>query len=121
MEETTKNRCELAAVGTFLHDFYNGIENILKQVYKMRNITIPKTDTWHKDLLSAGLHNTVISKETVDMLYEYLTFRHYFVHEYGFMLDEEKLQDLVENVAIVWKRFLKEINNRLLTGENHTQ
>lgn len=125
LEQTWKREqktvIELAAVGTFLHNFYNGIENILKQVYTMRNITVPKTDTWHKDLLNEGVQNRIISKEMIGILYEYLTFRHYFVHGYGFMLDEEKLKELVENVATVWKKFLKEINNIVLADEASSQ
>lgn len=43
---------ELAAIGVFLHNIYNGIENILKQTLKLKSIQIPRTENWHKELLN---------------------------------------------------------------------
>jgi hypothetical protein len=45
-----KTVIELAAIGTFLHNIYNGIENILKRVVAAKKIEIPASVTWHKDL-----------------------------------------------------------------------
>ena len=47
-----KTVIELAATATFLHNIYNGIENILKQILISRDIIVPKSDKWHKDLLN---------------------------------------------------------------------
>jgi hypothetical protein len=56
MERQEKSVIELAAIGTFLHNIYNGIENILKQILKIRGNEIPPSSTWHKDLLNlAGM------------------------------------------------------------------
>jgi hypothetical protein len=43
-----KTVIELAAIGTFLHNIYNGIENILKRVVVAKNVEIPVSVTWHK-------------------------------------------------------------------------
>ena len=43
---------ELTRVATSLHDNYNGIENILKQILKHQYIQIPHCSSWHKDLLN---------------------------------------------------------------------
>lgn len=44
MSRQEKTVVELAAVATFLHNFYNGIENILKQYLGLRNIRIQKSE-----------------------------------------------------------------------------
>ena len=56
--ETTLNRhertiVELAAIATFLHNFYNGVENLLKRVLRFKKVPIPDSASSHKDLLGA--------------------------------------------------------------------
>jgi len=106
-----KSVIELAAIGTFLHNIYNGIENIIKQILKTKGFNIPKSDTWHKDLLAVSVSKGIISNELSDKLYEYLTFRHFFIHAYGFMLEELHLENLVNNIPEIWAQFLLEIKN----------
>ena len=108
-----KSVIELAAIGTFLHNIYNGIENILKQLLSFKNIKISKSSNWHKDLLNTSLSSGIISKDLTDELYKYLTFRHYFIHSYGFMLEEAHLKNLVENISSVWNTFESEIDEYL--------
>jgi len=99
----------LAAMATFMHNIYNGIESILKQILKSKGLHVPKTDTWHKDLLELSVSEGIISEQLSDQLYEYLTFRHFFIHSYGFMLEESNLKHLTENISDVWSRFLSSI------------
>ena len=106
-----KTVIELAAMGTFLHNIYNGIENILKRVVVASNVEIPSSVTWHKDLLNLSLSMEIISEKTCDELYKYLTFRHFFIHAYGFMLEEAYMEDLMNNIPDVWFRFMKEIED----------
>ena len=70
------------------------MENILKQALKAENITVPKSDTWHKNLLEAAVSSTLLSEDTADRMREYLAFRHFFIHGYGFNLNKEPLQHL---------------------------
>ena len=109
MARPIKTVVELAAMGTFLHNVYNGIENILKQTLKLRSIQLAKGENWHKELLNLSVEHGVISAETSDELYEYLTFRHFFVHAYGFMLEEIPLESLVHNIPRVWSKFISEV------------
>jgi len=109
MARTKKSAIELAAIGTFLHNIYNGIENILKQIVCLKSLEIPKSDSWHKDLLNLSVSKAIISEELSDQLYEYLTFRHFFIHSYGFMLEEKHLEGLATNIHDIWLRFMSEI------------
>lgn len=109
MARTEKTVIELAASATFLHNIYNGIENMLKQVLKAKGIDIPESATWHKELLNLSVSEGIISEKLSDQLYEYLAFRHFFVHAYGFMLDESQLEVLANNIPEIWLQFTKEI------------
>lgn len=109
MARNEKTVIELAAIATFLHNIYNGIENILKQTLKAKGIEIPESATWHKELLNLSESQGIISEKLSDQLYEYLTFRHFFVHAYGFMLDEAHLEVLANNIPDIWLQFTKEI------------
>ena len=80
MGRKERSTVELAAIATFLHNTYNGIENILKQGLKAKGVEIPKSETSHKDLLDLSMSNGIIPENLSDQLYEYLTFRHFFVH-----------------------------------------
>ena len=109
MERKEKSVIELAAIGTFLHNIYNGIENILKQILIANNVEIPRSATWHKDMLNRAMSMQIISEKLSDKLYEYMTFRHFFVHAYGFMLDEERLEELANRIPEFWSQFLLEL------------
>ncbi len=107
---TERSAVELAAIATFLHNIYNGMENILKQVLRARGVEIPKSETSHKDLLNLASSNEIVPAELCDQLYEYLTFRHFFVHAYGFMLEEKHLAALASDIPEVWSQFLAAID-----------
>ncbi len=120
MGRREKSVVELAAIATFIHNIYNGIENILKQVLKAKGTEIPKSDTWHKDLLNLSVSLGIIPEKLSDDLYEYLTFRHFFVHAYGFMLEEAHLKNLANNITSVWLQFLSVINKYCQTSGDAT-
>ena len=108
-----KTVIELAAIGTFLHNIYNGVENILKQIIVANGGELPMSGTWHKDLLNLSVSMGIVSEELSDELYRYLTFRHFFVHAYGFMIEETQLEDLVNDIPEIWSQFLSETENYL--------
>ncbi len=109
MKKKEKSVIELSATATFLHNLYNGIENILKQILKTKKINIPKSAVWHKNLLELSVKHKIISEVLADKLREYLAFRHFFIHGYGFMLNKAPLLELAKNAPKIWLQFLLEI------------
>ncbi|MCX6844278.1 MAG: hypothetical protein NTX53_18615 [candidate division WOR-3 bacterium] len=104
---------ELTAIGGFLQNVYNGIENILKQALRQRGIQPPRSDAWHKELLEHSVKAGLIPSDLADELYDYMSFRHFFIHGYGIMLTEPPLQDLASRLPAVWARFITEIERAL--------
>jgi uncharacterized protein YutE (UPF0331/DUF86 family) len=113
LSRSPRSVIELAASATFLHNVYNGIENILKQVLKTRAVEVPGADAWHQELLKRAASAGVIPGALAQELKDYLGFRHFFVHGYGFMLTEEPLQDLASRLPAIWERFMAEIERGL--------
>jgi hypothetical protein len=102
------------AMGVYLMNFYNGIENIIKRISKAYYLTIPKGESWHKELLQLSINPPdkkipLFTKEIVANLHSYLSFRHRFTSGYGFQLKGEKMIDLIDNIKPLWE----EIKNTL--------
>jgi len=104
---------ELAAMATYIHNFYNGIENILKRVLTLKKKKAKEGAAWHKDLLKASVDADIISADFCAALARYLSFRHFFIHGYGFTLKWEALQPLIENVDNALREFKVAINKHL--------
>ena len=60
----------------------------------------------------------IIPEKLSDELYEYLTFRHFFIHAYGFMLEEMPLEDLANDIPEVWSRFMSAIERYCGVSDN---
>jgi len=109
------------AMGTYLMNFYNGVENILKRVSKEYYLIMPKGNSWHKELLNLS-YNTpegkiaIFDQGIVERLVPYRNFRHRFISGYGFQLKGEKMLGLIDNVELLWDDIKKAISgffNRL--------
>ncbi len=95
------NDLELAGVAILLCNFYNGMENILKQVFKMRGIDVPSGYSWHRDMINQALSHEIISQALAENLKKYLAFRHYIVHSYAIDLDVRKIGALIKGIDAV--------------------
>jgi uncharacterized protein YutE (UPF0331/DUF86 family) len=104
-EKSGYSSVELAAVATFLHNFYNGIENILKRVLSFKQLEIKDSPTWHKELLKTAFDAGIISNELYSTLSDYLSFRHFFVHAYSFTLKWEELRPIVDKITMTLENF----------------
>jgi len=100
---------ELAGVAALVHNFYNGIENILKQIVTASGKKLPDGSSWHRDLINTAMSNEIISESTAKELRQYLAFRHFFSHAYSFDLDKERIIPLVRDIQLVLASFRDDI------------
>lgn len=105
---------ELAAVATFVHNFYNGMENILKRILISKDKRLKEGSDWHKKLLTTSVEAEIITSELCATLAEYLSFRHFFIHGYGFALKWEALQPLVANIGRTLQDFKSAVYRHLI-------
>lgn len=98
---------DMTILGSVLHSFYNGLENIFEIIAKNIDGSVPNGNKSHQELLHQmanknEIRNEIINEDLYLKLREYATFRHFYRHAYSFQLNWEKMKPLVENVQIVW-------------------
>jgi uncharacterized protein YutE (UPF0331/DUF86 family) len=108
------SKLELAGIAALVHNFYNGIDNILKQIINAKGLKIPDGPSWHEDLLIKSVDTGIISKKTIDKLKDYLAFRHFFSHAYALDLNPQELEPLVKNLSKLYLDFKKEISKIII-------
>ena len=106
---------ETAALGLFLHSFYNGIENIMKFVIKENHGKLPSSTKWHKELLDLCFvrkkdQNELFNEELKNVLDDYLSFRHFIRNTYTFKIKWERMEHLILNIDKNWANIKSEIN-----------
>jgi len=77
------SKLELSGVAILLNNFYNGVENILKQIFKKHSIKLPEGPAWHQGLISSAVNENVISSDLANKISEYMSFRHVVAHGYA--------------------------------------
>ena len=111
----SKSTFELRAFGSILHDFYCGIERIFERIAEELNGGLPEGKEWHRQLLRdmtlelKEIRPSVISEATEKYLAEYLRFRHIFRNIYGYTLEWQLMERLVENFEDILTTFKKDI------------
>ena len=99
---------ELSAVGSTLHSYYNGLENIFVLIAKQIDNASFTSQRWHKEILDSmfvqnSARKAVLNEDVHESLLDYLSFRHVFRHSYGYALDWERLSPLFFGVNENWK------------------
>lgn len=99
---------DMTVLGSVLHSFYNGLENIFTIIAKNIDRNVPIGNKSHQELLQQMTTETNYRSSLIDnalylKLREYATFRHFYRHAYSFQLNWEKMQPLVSDVKDTWE------------------
>ena len=98
---------ELNAAGAILHSYYNGLENIFLLIRKNIDKTVLSSERWHSELLKSMFAATEVrrplfEKKLYDQLVDYMGFRHFFRHTYGYHLRWDLIKPLLMNIKENW-------------------
>ena len=101
-----------------LHSYYNGIENILLLIAKGIDSNVPNSGKWHSELLNSMFNktekrNALFTDELQEALTDYMNFRHFFRHSYGYSLKWEKAAPLFLGMVDNWKAVKCAVENFL--------
>lgn len=110
---------EKTAAASFLAQFYNGVENILKRISTFHGCQPEQSRTWHLDLFNQFCEPTtssvpaLLNKSLAGALVPYRRFRHVVHHGYGFQLDWTRMQEGIDQIEDVFLRFKRSLSNYL--------
>jgi hypothetical protein len=106
---------EMSAAALLIHSFYNGIENVLILIFKYYNEELPNGTKWHIELLDKAFASTknrkaIFQKALQESMEEYLKFRHFIRHAYGFQLEWVRMENLIKQIGDMWKILKENLN-----------
>jgi len=103
---------EITAVGGILHSFYNGIENIFVLIGKSLNFDFASSSQWHRNLIDFMFAQVkFLPADLRPRLTEYMGFRHFFRHTYGYTINWEKCSYLFLELPDFWKNVRQSLLN----------
>ena len=117
-----------------LHDLYSGLERIFHYIASSVDTSMPASHEWHRELLRQmsleipELRPVVLSQESVNVLSEYLAFRHVVRNVYAFQFDPVRVERLVNGLPSVMSKvkadlesfasFLEQVVSQTETGKD---
>ena len=105
-----RDEVQVRAAASSLQSIYNGIEKMIGFVLKNKGYSQRDSRTSHADLLVAGRDLGVLSEALAGSLRELMAFRHFFRHSYGFMIDNELLNPLIQRITGIVRSVAQELN-----------
>ena len=107
-------RTELRAMASIVHEFYTGVEGIFRHIVVRLGEGLPRGAHWHHELLQQVAEPreqrpALIAEPLRALLEEYLDFRHFFRHAYGYELDWVRLKPLVRDLSRVLRSLREEL------------
>lgn len=110
---------EKTAAAAFIAQFYGGIENIIKRIHRYHGVSMPTGDSWHVEIFkrfckpSYEPFTVLFDESLASDLLPFRKFRHVVYHGYGFQLDWDRMEEGLEKVEGVYKRFVASISSYL--------
>lgn len=119
VENNEPDLFDMTVLGSVLHSFYNGLENIFEIIAKNIDESVPTGNKSHQELLHQmasenSERKEVLKEDLYIKLREYATFRHFYRHTYSFQLNWDKMKPLVENVFPIWKEVKESLNSFII-------
>lgn len=106
-------------LGSFLAQFYMGVENILKKLVKATGQSLPKSENWHLELFKSfcdpplGNFPVLFDNDLERKMANFRRFRHVVFHGYGFRLDWEIMLEGSGQLDDTFVKFKKALKNYL--------
>jgi hypothetical protein len=109
VQQSIPNLVEVTALGSVVHSFYSGLENVFSLIARRIDGQLPNDPNWHRVLLAQMATTTdqrpaLLSTDLHRILSDYLGFRHFYRHGYSYFLDWDKLERLVMPMPVVWEQ-----------------
>ncbi|MEO7841037.1 MAG: hypothetical protein ABIU06_16980 [Anaerolineales bacterium] len=98
-----------------LHDVYSGLERVFKQIAATVDGSVPSSPEWHRELLEQmgldlpQIRPPVLTSPVIQLLDEYLRFRHVVRNVYTFSFDPERVGRLVKEFKSVFEEAKQEL------------
>jgi len=105
-----QDEIQVRAAAVSLHSIYNGVERILELALTESELSLPRGGQSHSELLTLAKEHGLISESLEEELRPYLAFRHFFRHSYGFMLDDQQLNPLLNRIGEVITKLAAELS-----------
>lgn len=109
------NNYDKAAIALLISQFYNGIENLLKQILKFNNIRIANSEDYHVKIIETFRNDKNLPQIFTDSNINGFTilrrFRHYVFHGYSFKLEWDKLLLAIETLPDIFNDFVQKVNS----------